>query len=119
VRGRRSTDRDQAYLVTEAPQARSAEINQRQRRYLLMMGIRVVCFIVTVVLFVNHGGWLTVIPAFGAIALPYFAVVVANSRQQTSASGFRPYEPSLPVRYEQSRDDSSGPGQGDSPQQSS
>jgi hypothetical protein len=113
VRGRRGASREQAYLVTDAPQARAAEINQRQRRYLLMMGVRVVCFIVTVVLFVNHGGWLTVIPAFGAIALPYFAVVVANSRQEAGASGFRPYEPSLPVRYQQPGADSSTSGQGD------
>jgi hypothetical protein len=114
VRGHRSTGRDEAYLVTEAPQARSAEINQRQRRYLLMMGVRVVCFIVTVVMFVNHAGWLTVIPAFGAIALPYFAVVIANSRQQAGASGFRPYEPSLPVRYQQPTEGSSNRGQDDS-----
>lgn len=87
--------------MTEAPQSRSAEINQRQRRYLAMMATRVVCFIVTVVLFVNHAGWLTVIPAFGAIALPYFAVVIANSRQQVRSSGFRPYEPNLPARYDQ------------------
>jgi hypothetical protein len=66
---------------------------------LLMMGLRLVCFVVTVVLFVNHGGWLTVIPAAGAIALPYFAVVIANSRQPGSSSGFRPYEPMLPERY--------------------
>ena len=50
-----------------------------------MMGIRVVCFVVTVVMFVNHAGWLTVIPAVGAIALPYFAVVVANSRRRAGA----------------------------------
>ena len=72
-----------------------------------MMGIRVVCFVVTVVMFVNHAGWLTVIPAFGAIALPYFAVVIANSRQQTGSSGFRPYEPSLPVRHQRPGEDSS------------
>ncbi|HWF79680.1 MAG TPA: DUF3099 domain-containing protein [Streptosporangiaceae bacterium] len=112
MRGRRSTGRDRAYLVTEAPQARSAEISQRQRRYLLMMGVRVVCFIVTVVLFVNHAGWLTVIPACGAIALPYFAVVIANSRQQAGPSDFRPYEPRLPVRY-QPLDHSSDRGHGD------
>lgn len=64
-----------------------------------MMGARVICFIVTVVLFLNHAGWLTVIPAFGAIALPYFAVVIANSRRPAGSSGFRPYEPSLPVRH--------------------
>ena len=94
--------------MTEAPQSRSAEINQRQRRYLVMMGIRVVCFVVTVVMFLNHAGWLTVIPAFGAIALPYFAVVIANSRQPGSSSGFQPYQPRLPERYS-----APGPGQAD------
>lgn len=86
--------------MTEARQSRSAEIGQRERRYLIMMGIRVVCFVVTVVLFLNHGGWFTLLPAVGAIALPYFAVVVANSRQQAgSGRGFRAYEPRLPERY--------------------
>ncbi len=47
-----------------------------------MMGVRVVCFVVAVVMFLNHAGWLTVIPAAGAIMMPYFAVVVANSRRQ-------------------------------------
>ena len=76
-----------------------------------MMGLRLVCFVVTVVMFVNHAGWLTVIPAIGAIALPYFAVVIANSRQPASASGFRPYEPRLPERYRP--DASQGRGQDD------
>jgi Protein of unknown function (DUF3099) len=89
----------QAHLVTEARESRSAEIGQRERRYLVMMGIRVVCFVITVVMFLTHAGWLTIIPAAGAIALPYFAVVVANSRRQTTASGFRPYQPNLPERY--------------------
>lgn len=87
-------------MVTEARQSRSEEISQRERRYLVMMGIRVACFIVTVVMFVNHAGWLTAIPAAGAIALPYFAVVVANARQETrGTTGFRAYQPRLPERY--------------------
>ncbi len=64
-----------------------------------MMGIRVVCFVVTVVLFLNHAGWLTVLPAAGAIALPYFAVVIANSRKPGTSGGFQAYEPRLPERY--------------------
>jgi Flp pilus assembly protein TadB len=91
--------KDQAHLVTEAPQSRAAEISQRERRYLVLMGIRVVCFVLTVVLFLNHLAWLALIPAVGAIALPYFAVVVANSRRPAGASDFRPYEPNLPQRY--------------------
>jgi len=79
--------------------SRSAEISQRERRYLVMMGIRVVCFLIAVVAFLNHAGWFAMIPAVGAIALPYFAVVVANSRRIGEGSGFRPYEPRLPERY--------------------
>jgi Protein of unknown function (DUF3099) len=99
VRTHRANRRDQAYLVTEARQSRSAEIGQRERRYLLIMGVRVVCFVITVIMFVTHAGWLTVIPAAGAIALPYFAVVIANSRGQSAATGFRPYDPHLPERH--------------------
>jgi Protein of unknown function (DUF3099) len=100
MRSHASGHRDQPVVVTEARQSRSAEIAQRERRYLVMMGIRVVCFIVTVVLFLNHVGWPAIIPAIGAISLPYFAVVVANARRQTGpSSGFRPYEPYLPERY--------------------
>jgi Flp pilus assembly protein TadB len=105
VRSRPKARRDQAHLVTDARQSRSAEISQRERRYLVMMGVRVVCFVVTVVMFVNHAGWLTVIPAAGAIALPYFAVVVANSRRQLGGSGFRVYQPRLPERYSPPEDD--------------
>jgi len=99
VRSRHHARRDQAYLVTEARQSRAAEISQRERRYLVIMGIRVVCFVVTVVLFLAHAGWVTVIPAIGAIGLPYFAVVVANTRRPASSSSFRPYQPNLPERY--------------------
>jgi hypothetical protein len=110
----RGARRNEAYLVTEASESRSAEIGQRERRYLVMMGIRVVCFVITVVLFLTHAGWVTVIPAFGAIALPYFAVVVANSRRPTASSGFRPYQPNLPERYVPPRGESGSgtPGSG-------
>jgi hypothetical protein len=76
-----------------------------------MMGLRVVCFVVTVVLFLNHAGWLTIIPAAGAIALPYFAVVIANTRAPGTSSGFRPYEPRLPERYEGNGASSGKPGE--------
>ena len=47
------------HLVTQAHRSLSDDIAYRQRRYLLMMGIRAVCFVIAVVLFVNHFGWLT------------------------------------------------------------
>src|SRR5580704_10748800 len=92
--------RHRAHLVTEAQPALSADIASRQRRYLIMMGIRVACFAATIALFVGGAGWLAAIPAVGAIAIPYFAVVIANGgRNPASTTGFRAYEPRLPERY--------------------
>jgi Protein of unknown function (DUF3099) len=97
--------RDTAHLVTEARKPRSEDISYRERRYLIMMAFRVGCFVLTIVLFASGAGWLAAIPAVGAIAIPYFAVVFANGgREPTSTRGFRAYEPKLPERY-------SGPGQ--------
>jgi hypothetical protein len=79
----------------------SQDIAYREKRYLIMMGIRLVCFVIAVVLFVNGAGWLTAIPAVGAIAIPYFAVVFANGgREPSSRDRFRPYEPNLPQPYQ-------------------
>jgi hypothetical protein len=84
--------------VTQARRSLSDDISFRQRRYLLMMGIRTVCFVIAVVLFVNHFGWLTVIPAVGAIVIPYFAVVFANGgREPNNVRGFMEYRPNLPA----------------------
>jgi Protein of unknown function (DUF3099) len=96
----RRTRRATAHLVTEAQRSRSDDIAHRERRYLLMMGIRVLCFVLAVIVYVRGGGWLTAIPAVGAVALPYFAVVFANGgREPTSTRGFRSYEPNLPELY--------------------
>ena len=90
--------RSHVHLVTQAQRSRSDDINFRQRRYLLMMGIRAVCFVIAVVMFVNHLGWLVVIPVLGAIFIPYFAVVFANGgREPSNTRGFMEYQPNLPA----------------------
>jgi hypothetical protein len=92
------------HTVTQAQRSLSDDINYRQRRYLLMMGIRAVCFVIAVIMFVNHLGWLTVIPAVGAIVIPYFAVVFANGgREPNNVRGFMEYQPNLPVRRDPTR----------------
>jgi hypothetical protein len=76
----------------------SDDIAYRQRRYLLMMGIRALCFVIAVVLYTNHFGWLAAIPAFGAIFIPYFAVVFANGgREPDNTRGFMEYQPNVPA----------------------
>ena len=98
VRATHHPRRERAHLVTEAPRPMSEDIAYRQRRYLIMMGIRLVCFVIAVVLFVNGAGWLTAIPAVGAIAIPYFAVVFANGgREPSNTRGFMEYRPNLPT----------------------
>jgi hypothetical protein len=82
-----------------------------------MMGIRTVCFLVAILLFVNHAGWLTAIPVVGALVIPYFAVIFANAgREPTRNTGFRQYQPNLPERYTPPegppRDAPPGPGSG-------
>jgi Protein of unknown function (DUF3099) len=93
-----SGQRDSVHLVTQARRSLSDDIAYRQRRYLLMMGIRALCFVVAVVLFVNHFGWLAAIPAVGAIFIPYFAVVFANGgREPDNVRGFMEYQPNVPA----------------------
>ncbi len=101
MKGTQRKGQDRPQVITEARWPMSADINYRQRRYLIMMGIRLVCFVIAVVVFVNHGGWLAAIPAVGAIAIPYFAVVFANGGREPAARrpGFQGYDPNLPDRY--------------------
>jgi Protein of unknown function (DUF3099) len=87
-------------VVTEARTGHSADVAYRERRYLIMMGVRTICFITALLMFVNHLGWLTAIPIVGALVIPYFAVIFANGgREPTSNRGFRQYQPNLPERY--------------------
>jgi len=89
----------------------SEDIKYRQNRYLLMMGIRLVCFIVALLMFVNHLGWLAGIPAVGAIVIPYIAVVFANGgREPDNVRGFMEYRMNLPARREPSEGSEEGNG---------
>src|SRR2546430_11316240 len=93
-----SSRRPPVHMVTQARRSLSDDIAYRQRRYLLMMGIRAICFVIAVCLYVNHFGWLAAIPAIGAIFIPYFAVVFANGgREPDNTRGFMEYRPNLPV----------------------
>jgi hypothetical protein len=99
------------HLVTQARRPMSEDIRYRQNRYLLMMGIRLVCFIAALLMFVNHLGWLAAIPAVGAIVIPYIAVVFANGgREPDNVRGFMEYRTNLPARRESSGSSEEGNG---------
>jgi DUF3099 family protein len=66
-------------LVTTAAKSPVQERRERERRYLLTMGLRVLCFIAAIVLFAIGLRWLGFIAAAGSLVLPWVAVVVANA----------------------------------------
>ena len=84
----------QVPLVTQARRPKSEDISYRQHRYLIMMGIRVICFAIAIILFVEHLRWLVLVPAVGAILIPYIAVVFANGgREPDNQRGFLEHRP--------------------------
>jgi Protein of unknown function (DUF3099) len=76
VRGPRSSDG--VFQITGAPRALSDDVRDRQRRYLISMSIRTVCFVLAIVV----SGWLRWVLLVGALVLPYIAVVIANAGRE-------------------------------------
>ncbi|MCW2767362.1 MAG: hypothetical protein JWO11_3321 [Nocardioides sp.] len=71
---------DDAVRITTAAASRNADIAARQKRYVLSMGIRSVCFVTAVTISILGGPSLLVwILIAAALVLPYIAVVMANA----------------------------------------
>lgn len=85
--------------ITTLAESPDEERNRRMARYALAMGIRVVCVILC--FFVQ--GWWLLVPAIGAIVLPYIAVVIANASTRRTDDPLEPVAFALP---EPRRDDS-------------
>ena len=69
----------EAVRITTAPSNRNADIAARQKRYLISMTLRSLCFVGAIVAALAHVGWLWPILIAGALILPYVAVVMANA----------------------------------------
>jgi len=90
-------DRD-AIRITTASASREQDISARQRRYVISMGIRTVCFVAAILV---GDGWLRWVLIVAAVLLPYIAVVMANAASSKSdgfalldgASGYRELSP--------------------------
>ena len=94
------------HLVTQARRPLSEDISYRQHRYLIMMGIRTLCLGVAIVLFVVHLRWLVLVPAVGAILIPYVAVIFANGgREPDNVRGFLEHRVNLPARRDTPEND--------------
>jgi hypothetical protein len=64
----------EVHSITDAATAHSEEMRQRMIKYAVAMGIRMVCLILIFVV----DGWFKLVPALGAVFLPWVAVIIAN-----------------------------------------
>jgi hypothetical protein len=71
--------RDEAVRITTAASNRNDEIAARQKRYLISMTLRSLCFVGAIIAALAHIEWLWPILIAGALILPYVAVVMANA----------------------------------------
>ncbi|MBW9108752.1 DUF3099 domain-containing protein [Microbacterium trichothecenolyticum] len=81
--------------ATSLPRSPRDDVDARSTRYLVTMGIRVVCFILMVV--ITPYGWYTWLFGAAAIFLPYIAVVSANVGQEARRNRREDPEPALPA----------------------
>lgn len=72
---------DDVVRITTAGTAPKDELDSRQRRYVIAMTIRTLCFVGA---FFAGPGVLRWVLVAGAVLLPYFAVVAANVTSQES-----------------------------------
>ena len=74
----------EAVRITSAASSRNVDIASRQKRYLLSMGLRTVCFVGAIVASLAGIHWLWPILIVAALVLPYVAVVMANATSRHS-----------------------------------
>jgi hypothetical protein len=65
-----------AVRITTASASRAEDIAARQKRYVLAMSFRTVCFVAAIFVTIT---WLRVFLIAAALVLPYVAVVMANA----------------------------------------
>jgi hypothetical protein len=75
----------QQQSVTSLPRSPEDERRTRMIKYLIVMGIRILCLIA--VFFVLQWWWAAVLCAIGAIVLPYVAVLIANQAMMGQVNG--------------------------------
>jgi hypothetical protein len=85
------------YRITDARKGITEDVNARQRRYLISMGIRTVCFILAII----ASGWLQWLLVIAALLLPYIAVIIANAGREPApgpvGAGAPEAPPTLPA----------------------
>jgi hypothetical protein len=68
--------------ITNAPEPLADDIGRRQVRYLVQMGIRVVCFLGAIFTWNHVPLWVSIVLIAAAVVLPYTAVIGANAGRE-------------------------------------
>ena len=80
-------DPEEVHSITSAREPFSAQVDHRERNYLISMAVRVACFLAFVA--VDH--WIRWVLLAGAVFLPYVAVVIGNSAIRNPGDGPSPF----------------------------
>lgn len=76
-------------VITAAEPSQAEQLHSRQKRYLIMMGLRVLCLIAAAVAYGLGQMWAVPLLIVGMVALPWMAVLIANDRPPLKPSRFR------------------------------
>ena len=68
--------------ITAAPEPLAQDVARRQRRYLVQMGVRLVCFVLAFLTWSHVPVWLSIAFLVAAVVLPYVAVIFANAGRE-------------------------------------
>lgn len=79
-------------MITDLASSRTAEIRERERRYVIVMLFRAGCFVAATLLFHGAARWIAIAVA---IVTPWLAVVMANAprARATRRAAFVPPAP--------------------------
>ncbi|HUP99614.1 MAG TPA: DUF3099 domain-containing protein [Aeromicrobium sp.] len=80
-------NQDPVYSVTSARSGQRDDIGGRERRYVISMAIRTLCFVGAVIAWQTVGAWLGAILFVGALVLPYTSVILANAGTRSQGTG--------------------------------
>lgn len=92
---------DGVHRITSAPEPLAVDVARRQKRYLIQMGIRIVCFALAVLTWGHLPIAFSLVFIVGAVVLPYVAVIFANAGRERRDTD---------VTFETQREIGPGPG---------
>jgi len=78
-----------ATLITAAEPSQADQLRSRQKRYLIMMGTRILCLVGAATAYSFQLTWAIPVFIVGMVALPWMAVLIANDRPPRRPSRFR------------------------------